>query len=280
MEVIHVGLYGGKSIFGGRETPQRAELISCDRFQQCSYYKNNQCLNVTVPFGTRCKYGKINVEHGYTSRAKKHYDFDHKYKTHEKYHKLNHPPTKLGLIGEDIVFPYPFIVITTKENVVRIEGPGLGSSIAYIPIEQFTIDLIHRICTFKPRALTGGIIKKYQSETAPLFLAHLKEILPDKYAEYAKKHGLTEKEINYIGRKALLKTIKPSDVLYESRNYPNLNEKWYWDGEVLAYKSGHVSGFNVTKDYKIAEIKLIPSDNSTVTISDNEQVSEKTVFID
>jgi len=112
MEVINVNLYGGKSIFGGRETPQRAETIYCDRFNECSYFKSGCCLNVTAPFSNRCKYGNIRVEHGYTSRARKHYDFDSKHRKSEQYAKLKHPPQKLGLIGNEVVFSYPFIRIT------------------------------------------------------------------------------------------------------------------------------------------------------------------------
>ena len=37
MKKINVDLYGGKGLFGGRETPLEAEEIFCDRFEQCTY---------------------------------------------------------------------------------------------------------------------------------------------------------------------------------------------------------------------------------------------------
>ena len=281
MEVINVNLYGGKGIFGGKETPQRAEIISCDRFNECSYYKSGYCLNVTAPFSDRCKYGHINVEHGYTSRAKKHYAFDSKHRGHERYSKLKHPPKKLGLIGDEIVFPYPYISIAkTKDGGIKLNDPGFGSDVAYIEKEKFTVDLIKRICNYRPCAMMGGVIADYQNKTVPLFLAHLKEVLPGKYKELGKESQELAKEISYIGRNALLKTINPSDVYYKSGSYPQFNEKWHWDGETLTYSSGYVHNFNVTKDYTVAEIKIIPSDKSVITISDNEQVTEETVFID
>lgn len=81
--------------------------------------------------------------------------------------------------------------------------------------------------------------------------------------------------MDYVGRKALLKTIEPSVIHDKSDRYPNLNSQWYWNGEFLTYKSGYVSSVSVIKDYEIDEIKLKPSDKTVVEISSNEQVSTK-----
>jgi len=281
VEVINVGLYGGKGLFGGKETPLEASIISCDKYEQCSYFKNNQCLKVRSFLSPVCKYGRVNNVKGYTSRAAKYHSFKKQWQEHEKYSKLKYPPQKLGLIGEEIVFPYPYIRITqTEDGNIKLSDPDFGSNIAFIAKEYFTIDLIKRICNFRPLAMMGGVITDYQSKIVPLFLAHLKEVLPDKYEELRKENSDLAKEVSYVGRKALLKTINPSDVFYKSSNYPQFNEKWHWDGEMLTFLSGYVSSFNITKDYTIAEIKIIPSDKSVITISNNGQVTEETVFID
>jgi len=281
VEVINVGLYGGKGLFGGKETPLEASIISCDKYEQCSYFKNNQCLKVRSFLSPVCKYGRVNNVKGYTSRAAKYHSFKKQWQEHEKYSKLKYPPQKLGLIGEEIVFPYPYIRITqTEDGNIKLSDPDFGSNIAFIAKEYFTIDLIKRICNFRPLAMMGGVITDYQSKIVPLFLAHLKEVLPDKYEELRKENSDLTKEVSYVGRKALLKTINPSDVFYKSSNYPQFNEKWHWDGEMLTFLSGYVSSFNITKDYTIAEIKIIPSDKSVITISNNGQVTEETVFID
>lgn len=279
-QVIHVGLYGGKSIFGGRETPQRAEIIYCDRHNECSYYKNGHCLNVTSPFSSRCKYGRISVAHGYTSRAKKYYEFDSEYRKHESLHKLRYPSKKLGLIGDIVVFPYPHIYIKeTESGELKLDNPCFGSNIAFINYDKFTAEFINKLCSFRPQAMMGGTITDYQKKEVPLFLAHLKEVLSERYAEVKAKYPNLVREINYIGRKALLKTIAPSYVTYESRQYPQFDEKWRWDGETLIRESGYVSSFNVTKDYEVLEIKIKPTDKSVITISSNEQVTDSTVFV-
>lgn len=281
MDIINVDLYGGKSIFGGKETPLEADIIYCDKYNSCSYYKNGQCLNVRSFLSSRCKFGRVQNVKGYTSRAMKYHAFKSEWRGHEKYNKLDYPSKKLGLIENIVIFPYPHIQINELENgELKISDPCWGSNIAFIDYSKFTVEFIHKICTFRPNAMMGGEIKSYQNEIVPLFLAHLKEIFPNKYEEYTRKHEGYVKEINYVGRKALLETIKPSYVHYKSPNYPKFNEEWYWDGEFLTYKKGYVSSFNITKDYEILDIKIKPSNKSTIQISDNKQVSEKTIFID
>lgn len=281
MEVINVGLYGGKSIFGGKETPLEASIISCDKHESCSYFKNGQCFNVRAPFSGGCKFGSTNTIRGYTSRARKYGEFKRKWQDHENYSKLSHPPTKLGLIDDHVIFPYSSVrIIESETGKWNVQDPSFSNAKAYIPIDKFNSDLIYRICSYRPQAIMGGEIRSYQKETVPLFLAHLKEVLPEKYEKFAKdypKYGI--KTMDYVGRKALLKTIKPSEIHYYCRDYPNLSNHWYWDGEFLTYKSGYVSSVSVINDYEIHDFKLKPSDKTVVKISSNEQVSEETVFV-
>lgn len=229
MEVISVHLYGGKGIFGGKETPLEAAVISCDRHEQCSYYQNGQCLKVRAFLSPPCKYGTVSNVKGYTSRAAKYSEFRRKWHEHEQYGKLQYPPTKLGVIGNEVIFPYPFIRITKAEDgSIKITDPGFGSNLGYIEKDNFTIDLIKRICNFRPQAIMGGVIKDYQNKTVPLFLAHLKEVMPGKYEELRQENGELTKEVSYIGRKALLKTVNPSDVYHNAgARYQQFNEKWY-----------------------------------------------------
>ena len=266
-DIINVNLYGGKGIFGGKETPLEASIVYCDRYETCSYFKNNQCLNVRAAFSGSCKYGRTRTVTGYTSRARKYYDFKKEWENHEKYSKLKYPPGKMGVIGNEVVLPYPHIYIKENENgSLTIEGPlTFSNKIAFVDISKFTVEFINKLCTFRPQAMMGGEISSYRRETVPLMLAHLKEIMPEKYAEVKGKYPGLVKEINYVGRKALLNTVKPSNVAYKSRQYPQFNEEWYWDGEILTRVNGYVSSFNIIKDYEVLEIKIKPSDKSTIT---------------
>lgn len=280
-KVINVDLYGGKSIFGGREKPLEASVVSCDRSESCSYFNEGTCMGLRGFLSSRCKFGTERTIKGYTSRAKKYSSFKNEWKSHERYNQLKRPSDKLGLIGDIVVFPYPNIrLIETDTGEIELDNPSLGADLHYIEYDKFTPDLIYAICEFKPQAIMGGTISSYQREVVPLFLAHLKEVLPDRYAEFVSKYKEYDKEVNYVGRKALLTTLNPSTVYYRSKSYPEFNEEWHWDGEYLTYIDGYVKRFSVTEDYEIEEIVIKPSDKSVVKVSDNMQVSDKTVFID
>lgn len=187
---------------------------------------------------------------------------------------------KLGLIDGIIVLPYAHLSIKYDEGNFKVSDEAIQSKTAHVPIESFTNELILSICKNKPQAMFGGTIKSYQKEVAPRFLIHLKEVLPDIYSRFIKEYDEYNKEIDHRGRMALLNTINPSTVKDISKNYPNLNSEWYWDGEYLNYKSGHVSNISVIKDYEVAEFKVVPSDKSKIKITDNDQVNENTIFID
>ncbi|MCM3131862.1 hypothetical protein M3629_03650 [Paenibacillus polysaccharolyticus] len=279
MTEINVGLYGGKSIFGGKETPLRASIVSCEMFNECSYYKAGTCLAVLSPSSGRCKFGKVSTVNGYTSRARKYSDFQSKWKSHESYGKLKDAPTKLGVINEDVVFPYSFITLKVENETVTVDGPGFADKNQFIPKNMFNVELIHKLCIYRPQAFFGGTIQSYKDEVVPLFLSHLKEVMPELYAEFTERYPQF-KEIDYVGRKALLKTIAPSKVEFRSKRYPNLNETWDWDGTHLTYQSGYVSRFKVADDYEIVEITIEPKDNTKIIITNNEQVTERTVFLD
>lgn len=283
MDIINVGLYGGKGLLGGRETPLQASVVSCDKHQSCSYYQNNQCLKVRSIGTARCMFGSVSTIQGYTSKAKKYREFKNQWENHEQYSKLKYPSTKLGLIDNFVVFPYSFVRIVEQEDgEYKLDGPLMfsGDTTAFIPLEKFTTQLIHRLCTFRPQAIMGGEIKDYREKVVPMFISHLKEVLTDKYEELIDQYEGYAEKLNYVGRTALLTTVQPSTVHYKSSRYPEFNEEWYWDGTHLTYKGGHVHKFNVTNDYEVEEIRIKPSEKSKITISNNDQVASQTVFID
>lgn len=278
-EIINVSLYGGKGLFGGKESPLEASIIYCDKYNECSYYKNNQCWNVRN-FKGHCKYGNTQTVTGYTSRAMKYYDFKKQYTDHESYNKLKSPPDKLGIIGDSVILPYPHIYIKNDDGHIKLDNPGFCGGIAFVDKDKFTTELIHRICKFRPSAVMGGEIKDYQIKIVPLFLSHLRDVMPETYKNFVNEYKDYVVNDNYVGRKAFLKTINPSVVRYESRQYPQFNENWEWDGVTLTFKSGYAHSFNVVKDYSIEKLIIKPTDKTTITISDNGQVNEQTIFID
>lgn len=277
-QTIHVGLYGGKGLFGGKEEPLEAHVINCSVSEQCSYFQKGTCMAVRSVFSPNCKFGRSHNERGYTRKAKKYHEFRSRWENHESYGKLKHPGRKLGLINGLVVFTYPYISVTTKDGNVKLADPGFIDGTAYIEYEKFDVELIRRIINFRPRAMMGGVIDSYEKETVPLFLAHLKEVLPERFVEFEAKYG--EMNIDYVGRKALLNTVTPSLVAYKANRYPQFNEFWNWDGEYLTFEKGNKGDFRIAKSYELIELKIKPNSDTSIEITDNAQVNENTVFVD
>ena len=101
-EKINVMLYGGKSIFGGKETPIEADEIFCDRASECTFYKENKCLRCRAMLSPSCQFGSTKYTKGYTSRAKKYYDFKTKYERDEMFGKLKYPSKLIAVMGDTL----------------------------------------------------------------------------------------------------------------------------------------------------------------------------------
>ena len=100
MGKICVGLYGGKSIFKGKEVPLQGDTIYCECPDKCSLYKEGKCLCVRR-LGIKCPNGTVTTEKGYTSRAKKYGAFRQKYTGDETYAKLKSPiHNKFAIVGD------------------------------------------------------------------------------------------------------------------------------------------------------------------------------------
>lgn len=87
MNKINVDLYNTSS----NKDKCRAEVVLCDKYENCSLYKNGKCINVTAPFSRRCVNGTVNKVVGYTKRSSKYNLFVDKFRSDECYSKLGNP---------------------------------------------------------------------------------------------------------------------------------------------------------------------------------------------
>ena len=279
MKKINVGLYGGKGIFGGKETPLTAKIIYCDKCESCDLYKENKCLNVTAPFSASCKYGKVESIKGYTSRAMKYHEFREKYKTDEYYSKLNYPNNfSFVEVGD-------YYVVNIAHTKIRwedgngpyrytagwdIDTPFMGTSVSFIPKDDFTLDLLNRIVHFAPRSLSGGSIKDTKSVNN--FLVEVSKKLPDLYNEFLKDNQeYNDIKTDYVGRYAFISTMVDGSELID----PHKNKFILKDGYLYCdnYKLSFLP-FNS----KTGELKIKVTDEMTYKITSNDQVNETTKF--
>ena len=286
LEKINVRLYGGKSIFGGRETPLEADEIYCDHAEECSFYKNGTCLNCRKPFTGKCKFGKVKTVKGYTSRAAKYYQFRRKYESDPVYRKLSYPNEMVGLIG-DALYLNPVYVSVVKDNAqeqcgvvvdgYRVRDPGFGSKEVYIPLSELTIKLLGFILMFRPFQMFGhGEITDYQAKIVPDLLFELRRVVPDIHSMLIKGYPELDIAPNYIGKSVYIYSLKPETVHKDSRG-----NEWIFDGEYVSSVGeidlGSGSPWWLSGGSR-GSAKIRVSRDMTINVTDNAMVDENTVF--
>lgn len=280
MEKINVMLYG---IQNGRNR-NRAEIVSCDKAKECSFYKKGMCLNVTSFLRRRCKYGNISSIEGYTSRAKKSIEFNSRYRNDELYGALKHPlDWRVAIIGDVAVFNLTFAICDKQywngwnhkwEDIdeYRVRECGfVTGTYSYIPLEELTTDVLNQIIKYRPQAIMGGEIKDYQKKIVPNILFELSKVLPDVYEKLIVEHPEV-KEItpDFVGKRAYIYSLPDEAIL------PCSNGKFIKKGDYIVcekYSSAFLP-FNANN----CEMSIKITKDMTIEIGSNNQVDENTVF--
>lgn len=283
MEKINVNLYGGKGILGGKESPLEADEIFCDRFEQCTYYQSGKCLRCRSFFAPTCKFGRNNVIKGYTSRARKYYSFESKYRNDEVYSRLKYPNELVALIGDTLYINYKYGTVrkrTYKDEkwVKEVEGYIIDTdsyrSSVFIPLNEVTNTLLFAIFSNKPRAVMGGIIEEYQEKVVPDIIQTLKRIAPEIHKNFIDEYPQFDKEPNFLGKKVFVNSLKPNT------KFSAKEKEWVFDGEFVS-----TTNFNIglkspwwCEDDKRADVKIKVNEKMTIAVNDNSIVDENTRF--
>lgn len=281
---INVNLYGGKGIFGGRETPLEADEIYCDRFERCTFYKEGKCLRCRSFLSPTCKFGRNNVTKGYTSRAMKYYDFKRKYENDEVYNKLSYPKKLVAVMDDTLYMNLKFTLVRKRRETDEkwkqdvdgyiISEVGFCSGDVFIPLNEITDDLLYAIFSYKPHAMMGGVIEDYQKKVVPEVLQDLKKAAPDIYNNFISNHPEYDIAPNYIGKKAYINSLKPNT------KFKYKGCEWLYDGEYVSAKNFDIGlsspwwGDGV----KRSDIRMKVTDKMLFEINDNSIVDEDTRF--
>lgn len=281
---INVDLYGGKGIFGGKETPLEADEIYCDMYEQCTFYKEGKCLRCRSFLAPTCKFGRNNIIKGYTSRATKYRDFKNKYQNDEVYSKLSYPKKLVAVIGDNLYMNLKFTLVRKRKETDEkwkrdvdgylISEVGFCSGDVFIPLNEVTDALLYAIFSYKPRAMMGGVIEDYQKKVVPEVLQDLKKATPDIYNNFISNHPEYDIAPNYIGKKAYVNSLKPN-TKFKYKGY-----EWFYDGEYVSTENFDIGlsspwwGDGV----KRSNVKMKVTDKMLFEINDNSIVDEDTRF--
>lgn len=276
MDKINVDLYGGKGLFGGRETPLEADITYCEKYKECTFYKTGKCFSAGR-IRANCKFGRKENVRGYTSRAIKYNEFKRKYKEDECYNKLDEPNNKIGKI-EDIFVINMSYLHQKEDGKYCIETSLWKNPLIYIQEKDFTNELIKLICDGKPRTIfENSVIKSYVEKDVPRFLYELKTQFNDIYTRFITEYPEYEnREMNFIGRTAYIYSLR--DGLELKSNYSD-KTMFKKEGEYLKSITNYNGSF-LPFGAKEAEIKLKIDKKMSIEIKDNSMVDDNTEFKD
>ena len=276
-KIVHFSLFRPHNALFKSARNDRAEAttISCNNSSDCELFSRGQCA--FIGFGAnRCPYGQYHKETGFTKRAGKYSSWIREQEEkHQGIQCLSCPTKVMTVVGDYVYLPYAHM--TMNEDVPFSQHSHfLTSGNCFIERVHFTVDNIINLVEFRPHAMMGGEIKSYQKEEVPKFLQHLKEQMPKLFNAVTQKSDHAMKllgEFSNIGRKAILETLTPNMGQFKDIH----GGLWTWDGKALRSTNSKTSFMLVNK---IKELILIPEDNQKVTITDEQQVNNNTVFLD
>lgn len=265
--VINVTMFGGKPIFGkGRETKKEVVVSSCEFANSCPALKAGRC-SAFNPRMYKCKNHKGETVTGYTSKAAKYHSFIREWKDHEKYEAVENTLKRFEHIGDNkIRISLPHIDVE-RALAGGSNGYDVVSSkrIEYFNKEEITAESLKRVMEAYSSPLLGGKLEN-KEEKEEMLLA-IKEVDPKLYSDYMKLSGY---EINYVGKNAYLKTIKPNT---------KLTGDWFWDGTYMKKdKRTDVDCFAIKGLAKGTQVSFIPEDDALIEIKDVSWIVDTTKF--
>lgn len=279
--VSHLVTNPRRSLFReNRNKRATSETIYCS-LEKCPLRDKGTCTLKPLLDWTKCPYGRIERREGYTSCAQKFSEWITKEKNRfPEVPVLKNPLQKLEFVGDYVYLPYTHMDHCKKVPFLE-RSTLLSNGQCLIKKKNWTLKTVLALIDYQPEDFLGGTISDYKQETVPIFISHIREQDPEMWSELVKERPELNKTPDYVGRHALLQTLKPPlEWTCASYNgeYP---VTWVWDGSYLYTNSmnAYQNTWGQCK-LKTIELKAEPEDDTVIEIKDNNWVDEETIFRD
>ena len=253
--------------------------LYCEIDGNCPLLREGKCIHAAVTVGlfglSRCVYGTCATSCSKSKKTKSYFNF-----VKEARDKIAESPSMpswtgcdtIAELGDYIYFPYN--CASMCEQVPFLAHFGfMAVGKPFILKSNFTADTIITLASFRPRAImTCEVLTDYQKKVVPIFLFHLKAVMPKLYEEAAiKEPSIVTKTFDPSALKTLVVPLGkiPANV---TNGYTIKNQKILaWDGETLEIEADgpiFMYGKDFVIRYKADKKKTL------VTITDSTLIKE------
>ncbi len=279
--LVHAHVYDPSqpSIFKKSANDKAVTFVTYCKLASCPLHDAGFCTLRTAPFPDKCPYGRNGGEIGPTRRAAKFHQWvrDRK-KQYEGIPYLKTAPRRMAFIGDYAYLPYAHMTMCKTVEFLSHTAFIIAGN-PFLPLASWTVETVIRLIDFCPQAIMGGVIDNYQRKEVPKFLQHLRECDPAMWAKLIAARPELDTAPNYVGRKAILRTLNaPIALPAEDARYP---VEWTWDGERV--RTTGISAYQSTwggVELGSMELVGVPSASAVIEVKDNSWVNDSTVFTD
>ena len=269
-KIINKSLYGGSSLFSKSKSPYECDTTYCCNTENCPLYAKGECLNCRRLGNCVCPYSKVETQIGKGPRSKSYSDLKYKTNKSEYYNKMKDSECAFAIIGDYLFIKHSAVSLWNKKGEDNYKFYSCWTypfnswsdsdeqnnwrrqeDYSFIPKDKITIEHFKELLELKPRTLFDNtVISSYQKETIPKIKKGILKYFPD----WAKELGI--KEINYVGLKGKLNTLKgPFDFTIDN----SCTCVFHWDNEYVTVKNEGEKLFYDSKVYN-SEADILPFD--------------------
>ena len=246
----------------------RVTLTLCEKSDTCIL------LNTTgtcLMFYRSCPNGKQTRMEGYTTRARKFREWitANRVKYAKYLGKVKSADTsRIVSVGTHMYVPQADIIPT-------MYGKDTFGAVSFLPVSDWTVENIAN-AGLNASKVHGRWSERYIKRSLTPFLKQVREATrgTDVFEKVCELYPRARELVRTtdVGRKALLRTLTPN--VGEFRTSSATTDSWTWDG---TYLHGHMNGLlTIAK----GAARVTPDPETYVTITDDGQVNDTTIFKD